>query len=105
MTYFNTTNIEGEDLKKATEKADAQGVTILAHFKANENTLLNAWEIKCLLFPSDTILTSVRRALSVLKKDSKLDITDVKRPGQYKAVNRCYKLNDKLKPQMDLFKD
>ncbi len=105
MSYYNTTNETGGDLKQSTEKAGNQYERILDFFKKNDSSLLTPPQIRGYVFGNTVPLTSVRRALTDLTSDDKLTMTDVMRKGEYGKLNHCWKLNDNLKPQLDIFND
>jgi len=105
MIYYNTTNEKGEQLKESTKKTGNQYERILAFFKKNDTQLLTPPQIRGYVFGNSVPLTSVRRAVTDLTNDGKLTMTQVMRKGEYGKLNHCWKLNDNLKPQLNIFND
>lgn len=66
MTYFNTTNQDGDQLRLFTGKAKTQDQMILSWFKRNPNIRLRPSEVLRIVFDDIPPLTSVRRSLTVL---------------------------------------
>ena len=94
MTYFNTTNLKGEDLKNSTKRTETQEEKILTYFISNDNifTPSEVWEA---VFDSKTPLTSVRRGITNLTSDEKLLKTDqTKKEGIYGKPEYYWKLNN-----------
>ena len=97
--YFNTTNIQGEELRQCQIKAGTQNAVILAFFRANPGKSFTPFEVKYglkwhLNFPP---ITSIRRAISTLTELDYLIMTDELRAGEYGAVNHCWRLNTERK--------
>lgn len=105
MSYYNTNNLKGKDLDKAKEKALTQDERIMQYFLSHENALCTPYEVQGYVFGNKAPVTSVRRSLTNLTKEGKLEKTNLMRNGLYGDPNYCWKLADNLKPQMDLFKD
>ena len=105
MSFYNTINETGDQLKESTKKTKNQYERILDFFKKNDTQLLTPPQIRGYVFGNMVPLTSVRRALTDLTNDDKLTMTQVMRKGEYGKPNHCWKLNDNLKPQLDIFND
>lgn len=82
MSYYNTTNEQGDKLKDNTSKAMAQDDIILEYFKNNKGVklspsmVLERTKLKC-------PITSIRRAMSNLTAIGYLIKTDEKVAGIY----------------------
>ena len=94
MTYANTTNLKGNELKVTKEKAMSQRDAIIYAFKTIkiDFTASQMWEI---LYKDNgnTPLTSVRRAMSYLSRDGYLIKTERTQKGIYGKKEHFYKLN------------
>ena len=71
MVYYNTTNLKRDELKTSQKKTISQEQKILEIFK-NHQIPLSPTDIFSNFFKK-TPLTSIRRALSNLTKDGKLE--------------------------------
>lgn len=92
-SFFNTTRLEGEDLKKAVDKAVSQEEKILNYFKLLKTRELTASEVWRSVFDVDsTPLTSIRRAMTVLMSKGLLKKTDKQIEGMYGALEHKWKL-------------
>lgn len=80
-SYFNTTRENPQLVMEFTHKAKAQETEVLNCFKENE--LLSASEVWKQLKKPLTPLTSIRRAITVLKDKGKLAKTELRRKGIY----------------------
>ena len=89
-TFYNTTNIKGEELKVSKEKAIKQDVLI--YNQLPQNTEFSAWTILTnLKLPLNTPITSVRRALNSLEAQGKIEKFG-KRKGALGKTENTYKL-------------
>ena len=113
MTYYNTLNIKGEDLRMATNKAESLKDSVLREFKKawtnTGHTPHEMWRIINIVkeyldpIPKRQIpITSVRRAMTDLTTEGKLIKTDKKRKGGYGADNYLWRLRIKVE-QKELF--
>jgi hypothetical protein len=93
MTYYNTTNLIGQDLLKEIENAKTQEDKILLFFKKYPLQYFSPSEIFSSVFNYNVPLTSVRRAITNLTNSGKLIKTDKKKQGSYGKPNFCWKLN------------
>ena len=83
MSYHNTNNLRGDELKAADKRAMKQNVWIGQFFKRNAYMSLTPSAVKRAYdkaFSTDVLITSVRRAMSDLTKGEgslliKLDLT------------------------------
>ena len=101
--YYNTTNLTGADLVEATQKAGAQEEVILAFFKAKKIEKF-AWspsEVWEACFFGRCPLTSVRRAMTNLTNQGKLERMDEQKKGPYGRPEHYWRL---VSSQLDLFK-
>lgn len=84
--FYNTINLEGEDLTKEVARVKKQEELILAIFKANPNVkfsptqMLSVFSGKYHLHPP---ITSIRRGFSNLTDEGLLTKTEDKIPGSY----------------------
>lgn len=97
MSYYNTTNLQGEDVRQEWKTANAQEQKIVAVFKslAFPNYPLSPFEVlekSGLKAP----ITSIRRAISDLTKEGILEKTNVMRMGPYGKPSYCWKLKTSL---------
>jgi len=90
MSYFNTTNAKGEELKGYQNKADTQDDKILSFFKSNPLDNFTPEEVWRKIFNGETPLTSVRRAITNLKNAGDLEKTKIKREGGFGRPCYCY---------------
>ena len=85
MSYHNTNNLTGNELKKANQKACSQEEAIMDIFIDNKGVQLTpscVWEIYCSEFNSIP-LTSIRRAITNLTNKHKLFKTHKMEEGIY----------------------
>lgn len=101
MSYFNTTQLQGEELKKATSKALTQDECVLAYFKSYDNLgatperVLRHFKIMEKLSERrwhNTPVTSLRRSFSNLKRKGLIYKTDVMVKGDYGKDVTVWKL-------------
>jgi hypothetical protein len=91
--YYNTTNLNGSDLKKSTGRAESQTEKILRFFLANPWAYFTPLDIHR---ATGILLTSVRRSISDLTKSDDLVKTEKQCMEMYGAINYKWTLN-KLK--------
>lgn len=90
-SYHNTNGLKGESLTNSEQKAQSQEEIILELFKS-KNTPLSASQV-FKEYPSIIPITSVRRAISNLKKSNVLEKTKETRSGLYgNTPEHLYKL-------------
>jgi len=92
MGYYNTTNETGEALKDSQVKAETQTEQILTLFKYRPEGHYTPSEIHKLLQRLNCPLTSIRRGISDLTKDGKLERTGFKRKGIFGKPEFCWTL-------------
>lgn len=92
-SFHNTVPIHGKELIEANDKASDQDAFVFSVFEQTGRDY-NAWEMyQEVQRLGRTILEkSVRRALTNLTTQGKLERTNVMRPGQWGAGNSVYKL-------------
>ena len=101
MSYHNTTNLNGKELKEAKRNAVTQEEIILDIFKDKEVRLTpsDVWiiyrrDIK------DVPLTSIRRAITNLTNRYKLYKCNDMREGMYGKLEHCWKIMEKSHNQL-----
>ena len=100
--YYNTTNLNGADLKKSTGRAESQTEKILRFFLAHPDRAFTPAEVYRAM--DGFLLTSVRRSMSDLTKSGDLIKTDTQALGQFGSANYKWMLNEKKHPkQLKLF--
>jgi hypothetical protein len=99
--YHNTNGLIGEELQDALNKNMKQEEIILKMFKHfKELTASEAHHF----YPNRQVpLTSIRRAISNLTYDNKLEITEKTKVGIYGAKEHYYKLVGYSNVQISLF--
>ncbi|MFN8834455.1 MAG: hypothetical protein ACK50Z_04325 [Betaproteobacteria bacterium] len=92
-SFHNSVPIHGKELIQAERNADIQDEYVLTVFEETGKDF-NAWEMyQEIQARGRTMLEkSVRRALTNLTTDEKLERTNVMRPGQWGAGNSVYRL-------------
>ena len=90
MSYYNTTNLKRDELKTSHKKTISQEQKILEIFK-NHQIPLSPTDLY-LNFFDKTPITSIRRALSNLTKDGKLEKTLLMKIGSYGKAEHCWRL-------------
>lgn len=92
MTFYNTTNEKGLELKKAKEKAISQDKQILAMFDTNVPGISSNKLSASLIFKQmNCPITSIRRALNTLENKGSIKRLDVKINGLYGRKEYMYK--------------
>tara|TARA_R100001460_G_scaffold108159_2_gene158477 strand:+ start:1028 stop:1321 length:294 start_codon:yes stop_codon:yes gene_type:complete len=92
MVYYNTTNLKGDELKTSQKKAVSQEQKILDIFNKYQIPL-SPTDIYSDFFKSiNAPITSIRRALSNLTRDGKLEKTSKKKLGMYGKYEHCWQL-------------
>jgi len=100
--YYNTTNLNGADLKKSTGRAESQTEKILRFFLAHPDGTFTPNDIYCHF--KGYLLTSVRRSMSDLTKSGDLIKTDTQALGRFGSANYKWMLNQEKHPkQLKLF--
>ncbi len=100
MTYYDTTNLTGSELKKAKGKATSQTDDVLTFFQAPENApRMVSPEMILTVFRAinpekygNTPVGSIRRSCTNLKNQGLLKKTDTKVMGWYGINVHCWKL-------------
>lgn len=90
--FYNTVNLEDNELKEARTRIGTQNELILKLFRANPGISYSPCEVHKLMGYWNTPLTSVRRALTTLTNEGYLIMTDELREGWYGMKNHCWKL-------------
>lgn len=88
--FYNTINLQSDQLKKAQEQTSAQAVKVLAFFAGNPSVGFTPFEVadRFNAWP----ITSVRRAISDLTKLNFLVKCEEMKPGKYGKPNFTWKL-------------
>jgi len=103
MSYYNTTNLNGADLKKSRGRAESQTEKILRFFLANPDRAFTPAEIDRAM-DGYFLLTSIRRSMSDLTKSGDLIKTEEQGIGHFRAPNYKWTLNQTKHPkQLKLF--
>jgi hypothetical protein len=91
--FYNTTNINGNDLLKRQNHARGQCIEIIRFFSRNPQGYFTPFEVQQQI-PSlmNCPITSIRRAINTLTEANLLIKTDVMKPGEYGADNHCWRL-------------
>ena len=91
MKFYNTINLRHKDLENAEKSAMTQNEQILnifTNFPDNEFSPVDIHEY----FEDSTPLTSIRRGISTLTKEGKLEKTNNQVHGLYGTLNYTWKL-------------
>tara|TARA_R100000781_G_C4079542_1_gene127229 strand:+ start:1993 stop:2301 length:309 start_codon:yes stop_codon:yes gene_type:complete len=83
LSYYNTTNLKGYDLKEARRKTNTQEDRILTFFEKNADKAFSPEEIQTYCMMANRPLTSVRRAITNLTKEGYLRKTSHMKQGNY----------------------
>ena len=81
--YYNTTKEQGEQLAIFKKRAKTQDVKILEFFQDNPMVEFGASQVWNALFYNSVPITSVRRSVTNLVQDNKLEYTGRKRKGVF----------------------
>lgn len=100
--FYNTTNLEGSDLEKAESKSLSQQELILSFFKNHPVKEYTPFEVQSLVGLKSPI-TSIRRAMTNLTKDGKLEKTGRKKAGAYGMLNYTWKFKQPGTGQIKMF--
>lgn len=90
--YFNTTGVEGEELKERTFRAGTQNARIAEFFLARPGAMYTAPEVRRHLGMMNAPLTSIRRSMTTLTNFNILEKTNFKREGDFGHENYCWRL-------------
>lgn len=94
--YFNTTNLEGSELKTVTQKAFSQEQVIMAIYRSARIKTMTPSEVYQTYLERTRLLktpiTSIRRAMTCLTKSGHLIKTEHKREGMYGSPEHYYRL-------------
>ena len=93
MTYYNTNNETGQDLRDSWTTVAKQDELILAFFQMNPNETFTPDQIEdvCYGFGKLWPITSIRRAIHTLTKAGNLTKTNELREGKYGKKNHTWK--------------
>lgn len=92
MTYYNTTNSEGAELRQYQAGADSQEARILEWLRGAANTsTFTPSEVHRRCFHGSVPLTSVRRAMTNLANAGQLSKTSEQRDGPYGRPEYAWK--------------
>ena len=93
--FHNTIDAQGDELKQHEAKAENQSDRILKIFKSNPERDFTPCEIEKKLWGDAPLLTSVRRSITNLTRDGKLERTETRRLGAHGAMNYTWRLRRK----------
>ena len=100
MSYYNTLSESGEDLKDSQVKAETQKDKIFRYLKCWSGIEKSPSQLHYELFGrSSTPITSVRRAISDLTKEGKLEKTENKKQGKYGKDEYCWTIKKEKKEE------
>ena len=91
MTFFNTIRLIGKELNEAEWLAMKQEDKVYALFKENPDRELTPFEVWAAILP-DAPITSVRRAITCLTDEGKLEKVNRQRPERYGKPNYLWRL-------------
>mgnify|MGYP003114690559 FL=1 len=94
MTFYNTTQQTGEELKTSWIDTAKQDEIILLLFARNQDMTFTPFDIQNILkhdYDKDYPITSIRRSISNLTEIEALEKTSTKRKGKYGKKNYCWK--------------
>ena len=89
--YYNTNEETGEVLTESRNRAETQGGIIYKYFRDNPRAELTPFEIKAVLRMRAPI-TSIRRAITDLTTEGKLEKTSTLKSGSYGKKCHCWRL-------------
>jgi len=96
MSFFNTTNETGDLLAEYRSKSEHQDERVLKIFEGSgQAAALSPSMVSSLydrLYSGSTPLTSIRRSITCLTKEGKLEKTSEKRPGLFRRPEFLWKL-------------
>ena len=89
--YYNTNNETGEELQTSKRRANSQTTRILSFFFAHPNEEITPFQVRSEMELRAPI-TSIRRAISDLTAEGRLEKTSTLRPGLYGKNCHCWKI-------------
>ena len=98
--FHNTTNESSEYVTERKEKNKSQEQIVFEFFQQKKK--LSASEVLS-LFPGNVPITSIRRAISNLQYDNKIEITKHKKEGLYGAPEHYYIISGFENRQFEMF--
>lgn len=98
MTYYKTTDLTHDELQERIQTADTQENIIQAFFNNHPHGKFTASDLEHLLKSENRIgpgtpITSIRRALTNLKKDGRINKLDEFKKGPYGMNEHFYQLS------------
>ena len=94
MSYYNTNKETGETLKTSERKAVSQEQAIYNFMIDGKSTYYSPSAILLYLFGNRVPITSVRRGMTNLTNQGKLEKTDTMVMGQYGKMEHCWKIKE-----------
>ena len=101
--FFDSIGLSRQERRAAGARAASQEQRIRGWFESHPDRAATPSEIRSLLFPTTALLTSVRRAMTVLTKANVLERLDEKRPGPCGMAEHTWRLRRVRDEQGDLF--
>ena len=101
MTFFNTVRLRGFDLNEAEWLAMRQEEKVYMLFSENPEREFTPFEVWAAILP-DVPITSVRRAITCLTEEGKLEKTNRQKAERYGKPNYVWRLR-RSDEQMTLF--
>lgn len=92
MGYYNTASESEHQLEVFKKKTETQSNKILEFFKDQPMVEYGASRVHLALFGNNTPITSVRRSITDLISDDKLEYSGRKRAGNYGRNEKLIKL-------------
>lgn len=93
MSFYNTNSETGSELKSSINKSKHQEEIILAFFKKHPDKEFTPFEVQEAVGLDGVPITSIRRAITNLTDDGRLEKTDTQRKGVYGKKNFCWRLS------------
>lgn len=90
-TYFNTTHLQGEELKEARQRASGQTEKILKFFQQHPYTSFTPWDLYY-HFGQQMMVTSIRRAITTLTDAGYLVKGERRKSGPANETNFTWRL-------------
>lgn len=92
MSYYNTTNLSGEQLELKVAKARSQKEIVLSIFETQPVIEYTPFEILKMWPGRKPPITSIRRCITDLTNAGEIVKTDIMRNGIYGDVNHTWRL-------------
>lgn len=94
-TFYNTIDLKGQDFSVAVRNAKSQDEKILNLFLSHPLQCYTPFEVHSLLFSESTPITSIRRSMTNLEDEGKLEKTGEQKEGGFGKKNYLWRLHTK----------